>query len=105
MHAEVVRDDAIPWQQGLFRDESHPVRCSECNVKYVLHYDSEAEAVLTFCGLLAQEIVAARHPDHAGYVVLDLSALHHSQHRRNTQVVWFTRTSLSDLLKKKPDLP
>ncbi len=76
---------------------------SECNVKYVLHYDSEAEAALTFCGILAEEIVAARHPDHAGNVALDLTALDQAQ-RRNTQVVCSTRTSLSHLLKKKPDL-
>jgi hypothetical protein len=103
MHAEAVQDDAIPSKQGLFRDEGHPVRCSECNVKYVLHYDSEAETILTFCGILAEEIVTARHPDHAGNVVLDLMARDQAQ-RRNTQVVWFTRTSLSNLVKKKPDL-
>jgi hypothetical protein len=103
MHAEAVRDDAIPSKQGLFSDESHRVNCSECNVKYVLHYDGEAEAALTFCGILAEEIVTARHPDHAGNVVLDLTALDQAQ-RRNTRVVWFTRTSLSHLLKKKPDL-
>src|SRR3954462_829089 len=103
MHAEAVRDEAIPSKQGLRRDESHPVQCSECNVEYVLHYDSETEAVLTFCGILAQEIVTARHPHHPGSVVLDLSALDQPQ-RRNTHVVWSTRTCLSDLLKKKPDL-
>jgi hypothetical protein len=103
MHAEAVRDDALPSKQGPCRDESHLVKCSECDVNYVLHYDGQAEAALTFCGILAEEIVTARHPDHAGSVVLDLSALDQSQ-RRNTQVVWFTRTSLSDLLKKKPDL-
>src|SRR4051794_6572305 len=103
MHAEAVRDDAIPSKEGLFFDESHLVKCSECNVKYVLHYDSEAEAALTFCGILAEEIVTARHPDHAGNVVLDLTALGQVQ-RRNTQVVWFTRTSLAHLLKKKADL-
>jgi len=103
MYAEAVRDDAIPSKEGLFSDESHPVNCSECDVRYVLHYDSDAEAALTFCGILAEEIVAARHPHHAGSVVLDLTALDQAQ-RRNTQVVWFTRTSLSHLLKKKPDL-
>jgi hypothetical protein len=103
MHAEVVRDDAIPSKKGLFRDEGHPVKCSECNVEYVLHYDSEAEAALTFCGILAGEIVTARHPDHESNVVLDLIALDQAQ-RRNRQVVWFTRTSLSNLPKKKPDL-
>lgn len=96
MHAEAVRDDAIPSKQGLFRDESHPVKCSECNVGYLLHYDAEAEAVLTFCGILAEEIVTARHPDHAGNVVLDVVALDRAQ-------LWSTRISLSNLLKKKPD--
>src|SRR5258708_64062 len=98
MHAEAVRDDAIPSKHGLCRDESHPVKCSECNVRYVLHYDNEAEPALTFCGILAEEIVTARHPDHAGIVVLDLIALNRSQ--PNAQVVWFTRTSLSDLLRR-----
>ena len=65
--------------------------------------DHEAETALTFCGILAEEIITARHPDHAANVVLDLIALNQSQ-RQNPQVVWFTRTSLSDLLKKKPDL-
>jgi len=103
MHAEAVRDDATPSKEGLFRDESHPVKCPECDVSYVLHYDNEAEAALTFCGILADEIVAARHPDHARNVVLDLLALARAQQRK-TPVVWSTRTSLSSLLKKKPDL-
>jgi len=103
MHAEAVRDDAIPSKQGLFCDQSHPVKCSECNVAYLLHYDDEAEAALTFCGILAEEIVTARHPDHEGNVVLDLVALDRAQQGK-TQVVWSTRTSLSNLFKKKPDL-
>ena len=90
-------------EEGLFRDESHPVKCSECDVNYVLHYDDEAEVSLTFCGILAEEIVTASHPDHAGNVVLDLVALHRAQQGK-TPVVWSTRTSLSSLLKKKPDL-
>jgi hypothetical protein len=102
MHAEAVRDDAIPSEQGLFCDESHPVKCSECNIKYVLYYDNEAESALTFCGILAEEIVTARHPAHASNVVLDLVCLNQTQ--GPTQVVYSTRTSLSNLLKKKPDL-
>lgn len=27
MHAEAVREDATPSKEGLFRDESHPVKC------------------------------------------------------------------------------
>ena len=103
MHAEAVREDATPSKEGLFRDESHPVKCSECDANYLLHYDKEAEAAVTFCGILAEEIVAARHPDHAGNVVLDLVALDRAQQRK-TPVAWSTRTSLSSLLKKKPDL-
>jgi hypothetical protein len=103
MHAEAVRDDTTPSKEGLFCDESHPVKCSQCDVNYVLHYDNEAEATLTFCGILAEEIVTARHPDHAGNVVLDLLALDRAQQRK-ASVVWSTRTSLSSLLKKKPDL-
>jgi hypothetical protein len=103
MHAEAVRDDATPPKEGLSHDESHPVKCSECDVNYVLHYDNEAEAALTFCGILAEEIVTARHPDHAGNVALDLAALDRAQQGK-TPVVWSTRTSLSSLLKKKPEL-
>jgi hypothetical protein len=102
MHAEAVPEDAIPSKQGLFRDESRPVKCLECNIKYVLHYDSEAEPVLTFCGILAEELVMARHPNHARNVALDLVGLNQAQRQR--QVVRSTRTSLSYLLKKKPDL-
>lgn len=102
MHAEAVRDDAVPSKQWLLFDENHPVKCSECDVAYLLHYDDEAEAVFTFCGILADEIVTARHPDHAGNVVLDLMALNRAQQEK-TQVVWSTRTSVSNLLKKKSD--
>jgi hypothetical protein len=66
-----------------------------------LHYDDDAEASLSFCGILAQEIVTVRHPEHAGNVVLDLGALDRAEQGK-TQVVWSTRTSLSSLLKKKP---
>ena len=85
MHAEAVRSDAIPSKRGLLCDESHPVKCSECNVAYLLHYDDEAEAALTFCGILADEFVTARHPDDAGNVVLDLFALDRAQQGK-TQV-------------------
>ena len=49
MHAEAVRYDAMPSKRGLLHDESRPVKCSECDVKYYLHYDSEADASVTFC--------------------------------------------------------
>ena len=102
MHAEAVREDAIPSRQGLCCDESHLVKCSECNIRYVLHYDDEAESALTFCGMLAEEIVTARHPDHSDNVVLDLVGL--NQPQRQTQAVCSSRISLSNFLKKKPDL-
>jgi hypothetical protein len=102
MYAEAVRDDASPSRQGLLFDESHPVKCSECNVSYLLHYDDEAETVFTFCGILADEIVTARHPDHAGNVVLDPVALDGAQQGK-TQVVWSNRIDLSSLLRKKLD--
>lgn len=104
MHAEAVRHDAIPSKQGLLFDESHPVKCAECNVKYYLHYDSEAESSFTFCSILAEEIVTARHPDHSGNVVLDLVALDREQGRK-TQVVWSIRTPLASPLNKKPGHP
>ena len=99
MHAEAVRGDATPSKEGRFRDESHPVKCSECDVNYVLHYDNETEVSLTFCGILAAEIVAARHPNHTGNVVLDLVALDRAQQRK-TRVVWAPRTSLSSCSRK-----
>lgn len=103
MHAEAVREGAIPSKQGLLFDDSHPVKCSECNVAYFLHYDHEAEAVFTFCSMLADEIVTARHPDHAGNVVLDPVALNREPQEK-TQVVWSARIALSNVLKKRVDL-
>lgn len=73
MHAEAVRHDAMPSKQDLIQDQDHTVTCAECNVEYHLHYDSEAEASATFCSILADEIVTARHPDHNSNVVLDLN--------------------------------
>jgi len=104
MHAEAVRYDAVPSKQGLIRDESHPVTCSECPVRYDLHYDREAEASATFCSLLADEIVTARHPDHGGNVVLDLTAVERGQGRK-PEAKWSIRIPLVNQLKKKPDLP
>jgi hypothetical protein len=75
MYAEAVRDAAMPSKLGLIHDERRPVTCSECNVKYHLHYDREAEASVTFCSILADEIVTARHPDHSCNVVLELAPM------------------------------
>jgi hypothetical protein len=103
MHAEAVRYDANPSKQGLIQDDkSHLVTCAECNVKYRLHYDGEAEASATFCSILADEIVTARHPDHSSNVVLDLAALDRGQGWK-PEVIWSIRIPL--VLKKKSDLP
>jgi hypothetical protein len=104
MHAEAVRHDAMPSKQGLIQDEDHPVRCAECNVKYHLHYDSEAEASATFCSILADEIVTARHPDHSNIVVLDLAPLDRGQ-GRNARVAWSIWIPLAASLKKKSNVP
>jgi hypothetical protein len=104
MHAEAVKPGAKASTRGLMEDLNRPVMCSECNVKYHLHYDQEAEAALTFCSILANEIVTARHPDHGSNVFLDLAALIPEQSRK-PEVVWSIRTPLMSSLKKKPDLP
>ena len=62
----------------MIHDESRPVTYGECTVKYHLHYDSEAEASVTFCSILADEIATARHPDQCN-VVRDLAALGREQ--------------------------
>jgi hypothetical protein len=76
------------------------VTCGECNVKYHLHYDSEAPVSVTFRSIVADEIVTARHPDHSGSVVLELASLDREQSLKR-EVVWSTRTHLVSLLKKK----
>lgn len=103
MHAEAVRYDAMPSKRGLLHDESRPVKCDECNVRYYLHYDRYAEASVTFCSILADEIVTARHPDHSGNVVLDL-AVPDQEISQKPKVVWAIRTLLVSSLKKKPDI-
>ena len=93
----------MPSKPGLIRDESLPMTCAECNVKYRLHYDGEAEASATFCSALADEIVTARHPDHSSSVVLDLAAIDRVLGRKR-EVVWSIRIPLVSPLKK-PGLP
>jgi hypothetical protein len=104
MHAEAVRYDAMPSLKGLIHDESYSVTCAECSVKYHLHYDSEAEVSATFCSILANEIVTARHPDHKSNVVLDLAALRRDRSRK-PEVAWSIRTRLVSTQKKRPDVP
>jgi hypothetical protein len=101
MYAEAVRDDTTPSKPGLRVNQGHRVKCSECDVTYLLHYDDEADALFIFCSILADEIVTARHPDHAPNVVLDPVALDRTQQGK-TRVVWSSRISLSTLLKKNP---
>ena|SRR5882762_5138706 len=101
MHAEAVRHDAMPSKRGLLRDESRPVKCGECDVKYYLHYDRAAEASITLCSILADEIVTARHPEHSGNVVLDLTSLGLNL---KPEVAWSIRTPLFGLVKKKRDI-
>jgi hypothetical protein len=104
MHAEAVKPGATPSKRGLMEDMSRPVICSECSVKYHLHYDKEAEPAVTFCSILANEIVTARHPDHSSNVFLDLAVLNPEQSRK-PEVAWSIRTPLMGSLKKKPDIP
>jgi hypothetical protein len=104
MHAEAVKPGATPSKRGLMEDTSRQVTCSECSVKYHLHYDKEAEPAVTFCSILANEIVTARHPDHSSNVFLDLVALKPEQAEK-PEVVWSTRAPLMSSLKKKPHIP
>ena len=77
------------------------MKCAECDVKYYLHYDSEAEASITLCSILADELVTARHPEHGNNVLLDLTTLGQNR-QKSEEVVWSIRTPLFGLLKKKP---
>jgi hypothetical protein len=104
MHAEAVKLGAMPSKRGLMEDTSRPVTCSECSVKYHLHYDKEAEPEVTLCSILANEIVTARHPDHSSNVFLDLAVLN-PEPAHKPVVVWSIRTPLMSLLKKKPEIP
>lgn len=51
-------------------DARRVVICEECDACYQLHYDQDAKGSFTHWSLLAQEIVTARHPDHANNVIL-----------------------------------
>ena len=101
MHAEAVRHDAMPSKRGLLHDESRPVKCGECDVKYYLHYDSEGEASITFYSILADEIVTAPHPDHHSNVILYVAAPDEAQ----SEVVCSIRIPLVTSLKRKPGIP
>ena len=71
MQAEAVKVGLHPSRIGLMRDASYVLACKECDARYHLYYDSDAERSLTYWSLLAQEIITARHPQHINNVVLD----------------------------------
>ena len=72
MHAEAVKCGGIPSIPGLIHDSSRAMTCAECDARYDLYYDLEAEMRFTLCSILAAEIITARHPDHEQSLVLEL---------------------------------
>jgi hypothetical protein len=72
MHAEAVKCGGIPSMPGLIHDRSRAMTCAECDARYDLYYDLEAEMRFTLCSILAAEIITARHPDHEPSLVLEL---------------------------------
>jgi hypothetical protein len=105
MHAEAVRYGAMPSKEGLIQDICHPATCAECSIKYHLYYDGEAEPSATFCSILADEIITARHPEHSNNVLLDLTTLGQKPPQKSEEVVWSIRIPLLGLLRKKPGIP
>jgi hypothetical protein len=72
MYAEAVKCGGIPSMPGLIHDSSRAITCAECDARYDLYYDLEAEMRSTLCSILAAEIITARHPDHKQSLVLEL---------------------------------
>src|ERR1700758_4312868 len=72
MHAEAVRSGAVASKTGLMHDGNRVLTCYECGIQYHLHYDNEAEQLLTFYSVLACEVITARHPLHVNNIVLQL---------------------------------
>lgn len=72
MYAEAVKQGATPSKPGLLYDAGHPLTCDECDVKYYLYYDGEAEPSFTSLSLLAGELITARHPHHRNNILLEL---------------------------------
>src|SRR5271169_768049 len=54
MHAEAVKLGARALETGLMNDSSRTLNCEECDARYQLHYDSEAEQSSTYWSVLAQ---------------------------------------------------
>ncbi len=71
MHAEAVKLGARPSKLGLISDTHRAMNCEQCDVCYRVHYDRDAAGSATHWGLLAQEIITARHPDHNDIIALD----------------------------------
>jgi hypothetical protein len=86
MHAEAVKSGAIASKTGLIEDSNRVLTCPECDVRYHLHYDREAEPTFPFCSVLASEIITARHPDHGNNIVLQLPEMN-ERARPQVQVV------------------
>lgn len=70
MHAEAVKVGARASEIGLMHDDRSALNCEECDARYYLHYDGDAEGSLAYWRVLAQEIITARHPHHRDNVVL-----------------------------------
>jgi hypothetical protein len=73
MHAEAVKLGARPSKFGLMSDAHRSMNCEECDVRYCLHYDSDAEGSVTHWSLVAKEVIMAHHPHHTDIVFLDRS--------------------------------
>ncbi len=70
MHAEAVKIGARPSKIDLMHDARRALNCEECDARYYLYYDNDAEGSFTHWSLLAEEIITARHPQHTDNVVL-----------------------------------
>ena len=71
VQAEAIKVGLHPFRIGLMHDACSVLACEECDARYHLYYDSDAERSLTYWSLLAQEIITACHPHHANNVPLE----------------------------------
>ncbi len=72
MHAEAVMVGIRPSGTSFVHDVGRTIVCEECETRYWLYYDVDAEASCTFWNMLGREIITARHPYHTPRVRLDL---------------------------------
>jgi hypothetical protein len=98
MHVEAVKSGALTSKTGLMQDSGRVLTCHECGIQYHLHYDNEAEQLLTFYSILACEVITARHPHHVNNIVLELP---NTRRPARSQVMWSIRMDLGNLLKNK----